>query len=266
MSGIVCISGIDSSGGAGISADIRVCTYMGIHCYPVITTITTQTHDRVVDVEPVPGEMIVSQLRAAMDFQNPGAIKIGLMNSPASIECVARILNEISIPILVDPVLGSSSGQELVTHDFASAFKKTMIPISTLLTPNIPEAEKLTGIKIEGDEEIKKACQLLHDIGAKYVLVKGGHRPGDVVVDTLFDGRDFRMFTGQRISGEFRGTGCAYSTLIACYLASGSGMVDAVSNAKIEIQKAISAAAFSGTGDNLILFGGRHHRGPEAKK
>lgn len=266
MSGIICISGLDSSGGAGISADIRACAYMGIHCYPVLTTITTQTHDRVVDLEPVSGNMISSQLRTAMDLQDPGAIKIGLLNSPKNIESVASILNETSIPIVIDPVLGSSSGQELVTHDFADAFKKTMIPLSTLLTPNIPEAEILTGIRIEGDEDIKKACQALHDMGAKHVLIKGGHGSGNAVMDFLYDGQDFKLFMARRIPGEFRGTGCAYSTLIACHLALGHEVPDAVSAAMDEMQKAISLANQSGREGHLILFDGQRHGGQEGDK
>ena len=188
----------------------------------------------------------------------PGAIKIGLLHSRKVIEAVVQSFQGMpAIPIVVDPVLVSSSSSSLIKEDFISTFKELMIPISTLLTPNIPEAEALTGLEIYTLDDVEEVCRQLHIMGASNILLKGGHLEGEEAVDILFDGNDFHKYPGKRISGSFRGTGCSYSTLIACYLGRGLGIQNAIEEAKDRLQMSIEHAVRMGLeGPNTLFLGG----------
>ncbi len=261
MKGIVCISGNDPSGGSGIAADIRASSYIGVPCFPVISIITSQTNDDVLDVSPAPS--LSQQLRAALDL-NPASIKIGLLHAPDTIRIVAhelKVLEEKSI--ILDTVFASSSGHSLVTEDFISTFIDTMIPLTTILTPNIPEAEALTGRDIHTQVDVEEACRQLHAMGASNILIKGGHLEGAEAMDTLFDGTMFHTFSGKRIPGKFRGTGCSYSTLIASLIGQGYDVKEAVAGAKEHLQAAIEQAACSSQADHHMLFLGGSKGGGE---
>ena len=258
MAGIICISGNDPSGGSGIAVDIRASSSIGTHCFPVISSIASQTHDGVLNIEPVPPNAILSQIKAALTM-GPGAMKIGLLHSHEVVGAVVESLKGMpDIPIVVDPVLSSSSAFSLVKEDLLPAFKGSVIPISTLLTPNIPEAETLTGSKIQDQHDIEEACWKLNIMGADHVLLKGGHLEGEEVIDTLFDGNEFHRYPGKRVPGSFRGTGCSYSTLIACYLSRGLGVKAAIAEARAQLQLAIVQAAERGQsmeGPHILFLG-----------
>ncbi len=243
MSGIMCISGNDPSGGSGIAADIRASSSIGTHCHPVISSITSQTHEDVMGIESVSSNILRSQIKAALAM-DPGAIKIGLLHTTRVMDVVIQSIGESpGIPVVVDPVFASSSTFPLVEDGLIPAFKALMIPISTIITPNIPEAEALTGLNIRTHEDIQEACNLLYAMGASNVLVKGGHMKDEEVIDTLFDGTEFHYFSGRRIPGSFRGTGCAYSTLIACNLARGFKAKFSIAMARNVLQTAMEDIA-----------------------
>ncbi len=252
MKGIICISGMDPSGGSGIAADIRASSYIGVPCFPVISSIASQTNDDVLDIQPAPS--LSRQLRAAL-ASDPAAIKIGLLHAPDTIRIVAHELKKMKgKPIVLDTVFASSSGHSLVTEDLISTFIDTMIPLATILTPNIPEAEALTGLDIHTQDDVEEACRQLHTMGASNIIMKGGHLEGAEALDTLFDGTLFYTFSGKRISGKFRGTGCSYSTLITSLMGQGTNVKEAVAGAKERLQAAIERAAGSGQSAHHMLF------------
>ena len=268
MPGIVCISGSDPSGGSGIAADIRASSSIGIHCYPVISSITSQTHDGVMDIEPVSPNIIRSQMKAALAM-GPGAIKIGLLHSTEVMDAVIQSLEGMpDISIVVDPVFGSSSDFSLIKEDLIPAFKRSIIPISTILTPNIPEAEALTGMNIRTYEDIQEACDRLYTMGASNVLVKGGHMKDEEVIATLFDGTEYHYISGNRVPGSFRGTGCSYSTLIACNLAKGFKAKFSIAMARNSLQIAIERfkSAENNGEEHHILFLGEPKAGSKGDR
>lgn len=235
------IAGSDSSGGAGIQADIKSMSANGVFAMSVITAITAQNTQGVIDIEDVSPKMIESQIKAIFDDIEVDAIKIGMVSKIESIKAIAKALEEVDSlpPVVLDPVMVSKSGCNLLSVDAKETLIKELFPLATLITPNLPEAEEILGIKITNVEEMERACKELRKLGVNYVLVKGGHLDGDAT-DVLYDGEKFIYLRHERLNNKHtHGTGCTLSSAIAAGLAKGMGIEEAVKEGKRYVTVAI---------------------------
>ncbi len=235
---ILIIAGLDPTGGAGISADIRAVSAMGAVVAPVISAIANQGHREGVAVHPVDEADFAEALDSALTA-DPQAVKIGMAGNARTIEVIADRLAPLSerIPIVLDPVLRSSSGMELADLDATEALIERLFPIAALVTPNLDEAGRFASMRIASLEDILSAGARIAGATAA-VLIKGGHSAG-IPIDYLFQREEVREFQSERVPGEFRGTGCALASLIACGLARGEALPRAVSSAKARLTAAL---------------------------
>jgi len=234
------IAGSDSCGGAGIQADLKAFSAHGTYGMSVITAITAQNTQGVFDVQDIKPSVIEHQIEAIFDDIEVHAIKIGMVSRPQTIEIIAQTLKKYSLPpLVIDPVMISKSGYDLLQPEAKKALIEILLPMATLITPNLPEAEVIVGYKIDDLESMKRSAIDLHKLGCKYVLVKGGHLANDAT-DVLYDGSEFYIFEGKRFhTVNTHGTGCTISSAIAANLAKGLHVKDAVGLAKAYIEKAI---------------------------
>jgi hydroxymethylpyrimidine/phosphomethylpyrimidine kinase len=235
---VLVIAATDSSGGAGLTRDVRVLTDFSVDALCVITAVTAQSDTRVTAVHAVPPEVIRAQLEAAFDTRRIDAIKIGMLGTRASVETVAKSLPPAAgttIPVIVDPVLVSSSGGVLLDAQGRAALLLELLPRTTLLTPNVPEAAALLGEPSATDEAglIRQAERLL-GFGSRAILIKGGHSEGDSAVDLLIRGPEqfVERIGAKRLAATSRGTGCALASAIAAGLANAIPLGDACRAAK----------------------------------
>ena len=225
------IAGSDPSGGAGLQADLKTFHAFGVYGQAVVTLITVQNSVRVSRVEVLPAGLVAEQIAAVLEDIPPAAIKTGALGSPEIVRAVARAAAGFAAPLVVDPILLSTQGAPLLTDTDAI---RELLPYAALVTPNVPEAVALTSL---GDP--RQAARALYGMGARAVLIKGGHLAGDAV-DLYFDGRNFREFRSSRIETRHtHGTGCTYSAAIVASLALGLTMEDAIARAKRFITEAI---------------------------
>ncbi|WP_341501237.1 bifunctional hydroxymethylpyrimidine kinase/phosphomethylpyrimidine kinase [Gallaecimonas sp. GXIMD4217] len=240
---VLFIGGSDPSGGAGIQADLKSCQALGGHGMAAITAITVQSTQGVSHVEPLAADLVTAQIKAVLDDIRPRAIKVGMLGSGAIATALAEVLPG-DIPVVLDPVLKSSSGASLLDGPGRAALDG-LLPRLALLTPNIPEAQALVGKKLEGDElmgALKAALPCP-------VLLKGGHGGGAWLVDRLWDGRrGYRLEARKRNSNQTHGTGCTLAAAIATCLAKGHGLPLAVTLAHQYLQGAIARAAHAPLG------------------
>jgi len=251
---VLTIAGSDSGGGAGIQADLKTITLLGSYGASVITALTAQNTLGVSGIHPVPAEFVAEQLDAVLADIPVDVIKTGMLFSPEIIKTVAeRLLFFRQRILIVDPVMIAKGGADLIGREALAAMREHLLPITYLLTPNIPEAEALAGIRIVTIEEMQESAQTLHRMGARNILVKGGHSCGEESVDLLYDGRSFTRFASQRIdSMNTHGTGCTLSSAIATFLAQGVPLPEAVQKAKKFIFDAIRLAESLGSGHGPV--------------
>jgi hydroxymethylpyrimidine/phosphomethylpyrimidine kinase len=246
------IAGSDSGGGAGIQADLKTFSALGCFGMSAVTALTAQNTRVVTGIFPAPPEFIGQQIDAVMEDIGADAVKIGMLHSPEVIQIVARKLTEWHCPnIVVDPVMISKSGDKLLRDDAVQALKAYLLPLATLITPNLPEASVLLGRPVETRAEMDQAARDLADIGAANVLVKGGHLTGDDSCDLLYQHKNTTLteFFGKRIdTPNSHGTGCTLSSAIAANLAKGIELETAVKNAKAYLTGALFAGAAYQTG------------------
>lgn len=238
------IAGSDSGGGAGLQADIRTMAALGCMPSSVVTAVTAQNTRGVESVSVVAPEMITAQLRAVMDDIRPLYVKTGMLPTAGAIHGVAAVLREYAFRQLVtDPILFSSSGTALMTPDAVQVFLDELLPLVTLLTPNIPEASALTGVRIRSEQDCTEAAHLLMRRGVRAVLIKGGHSVFDEgCTDRLYAGLSDEMdvFTAPRVSTRnSHGTGCVLSSAITAFLARGESVREAVAHAKAFLTEAL---------------------------
>ncbi|WP_340104547.1 bifunctional hydroxymethylpyrimidine kinase/phosphomethylpyrimidine kinase [Rhodohalobacter sp. 8-1] len=251
---VLTIAGSDSGGGAGIQADLKTFSALGCYGMSVITALTAQNTETVAGIQAAEPEFVVQQIDAVLDDIGTDAIKIGMLFSAEIIEAVAERLKAYkSDSIVLDPVMISKSGAQLLKEDAVETMVEQLFPIALLITPNIPEAEKLTGIDIGTEDDMKRAAEILFDTGAQNVLIKGGHMNGDQSKDMLFCNRDGKtdtyVFASKRINTKnTHGTGCTYSSAIASYLAHDCDLENAVKFAKQYVKGAIEEGASYKTG------------------
>jgi hydroxymethylpyrimidine/phosphomethylpyrimidine kinase len=248
MKKVLTIAGSDSCGGAGIQADLKAMSALGVYGMSVITAITAQNTIGVQKVMEVTDELIEAQIRSIFDDINVDAVKIGMVSNSKTIGIIKKLLKEYEVKnIVLDPVMISKSGYFLLKPEAQEAIKD-LISIADLVTPNIPEAEVLTGMKIEDAEQMKKAALKIRELGAKNILIKGGHRCNDAN-DILLYGDNFITLEGFRIeTNNTHGTGCTLSSAIASHLSKGHSVEEAVSLSKKYITTAIQNSFSIGHG------------------
>lgn len=242
------IAGSDPSGGAGIQADLKTFQRFGVYGAAVVTLITVQNTQAVLRVETLAPDLVAEQIRAVLCDIAPAAAKTGALGTAGVIEAVAEMAASFTFPLVVDPVMISKHGVRLISVDAEQILKKRLLPHALLLTPNIPEAEALTGMTIRCEEDMSRAAGCLLDLGSKAVLIKGGHLDGDPVDVLCWNGPP-RSFSGMRVrSPHTHGTGCTLSAAITAGLAHGKNLPDAISEAKQFVQRAIEQAPGLGHG------------------
>lgn len=243
------IAGSDSGGGAGVQADLKSFAAMGVYGVSVLTAITAQNTVEVTDVMELPVSLIESQIDAVVADIGTDAVKTGMLSSAAIIEAVVGKIKEYGFAnLVVDPVMVAKSGDKLLQDDAVQVLRDMLVPLAMLVTPNIPEAEVLTRSSISNVDEAQEAAVAIVGMGAKAVVVKGGHLLGPAS-DIFYDGEEFRVFTTQRISStSTHGTGCTFASATAAGLARGLSLRDSVSQAKKYVTEAIRSAYPMGRG------------------
>jgi len=243
------IAGSDSGGGAGIQADLKTFTAFGVYGMTVITSVTAQNTLGVLDIHDLPAAFVARQLEAVLSDLPVDAAKTGMLSTAGIIRTVGAQLRERNIKnLVVDPVMVAKSGHRLLQEEALQALREELLPAASVLTPNLPEAEVLTGLKISGPEEMRRAAEMIHALGPASVLIKGGHLEGRAV-DILFDGSEFIELPADRVDTRHtHGTGCTLSAAIAALLAQEQKIAEAVMAAKDFITRAIQTAPGLGHG------------------
>ena len=255
MKKVLSIAGSDCSGGAGIQADLKTFSAHGVYGMSVIVSVVAENTSRVIDIQDITPDIIEKQIDAVFEDIEVDAVKIGMLSTEASMKTVAKKLEQYKPKnVVIDPVMYAKNGCPLMNPSSIDTLIKEVLPYADVLTPNIPEAEKISNIRISKVEDMKAAAQLIYNMGCRNVLVKGGHALG-AALDILYDGRDFHYFKSQRIDTKnTHGTGCTFSSAITSNLALGMNMYDAVAKAKKYITGAIEHSLNIGKG-----HGPTHH-------
>ncbi|MHC4939421.1 MAG: bifunctional hydroxymethylpyrimidine kinase/phosphomethylpyrimidine kinase [Planctomycetota bacterium] len=248
------IAGSDPSGGAGIQGDLKTFTRHGVYGMAAITALTVQNTQGVRGVHDVPPAFVAAQLDAIFDDMPVHAAKTGMVSVVPTIEAIAEVLvRRGAPPLVVDPVMVATSGDPLVADEAVEAMVRRLFPLAALVTPNLPEAERLCGFAIESPSHMERAAQALVARGARAVLIKGGHLEGDEIVDLLYFRDTFHEFRGARIDTvHSHGTGCAMAASIAAGLALGESMPEAVERSREFVRRGLEEAVVLGKGTNPL--------------
>jgi hydroxymethylpyrimidine/phosphomethylpyrimidine kinase len=239
---VLAIAGSDPSGGAGVQADLKTIADQGLTGISAITAITAQDDEQVLSIHPTPADVLTQQLATAVTGKEIGAVKIGMVATKANARAIEWFLKRTDVEhVVIDPILHSSSGTPLMDADALPFYRQHLLPLATVITPNIPEASALAGMQVASLDSMRKAAEAIYNDTLKLrdkihkplaVIVKGGHLSGDAI-DVLFDGEKYHSFTAPRITGrQPRGTGCRFASAIAANLAKGEPLLDAVGRAK----------------------------------
>lgn len=260
MKCVLTIAGSDSGGGAGIQADMKTFAALGLFGTSAITAITAQNTMGVTAIHEVPIAMVVAQIDAVVTDMRPEAVKVGMLASAAIVEVVADALRRHWLQnVVVDPVMVAKSGDRLLQPDAVDALIRLLLPLATVLTPNLPEAEVLLGRPVATLAEQEAAARDIAALGPLTVVVKGGHSKGEPV-DVLFSAGEVRRYTARRIATRStHGTGCTFSSAIAGYLALGLPVAEAVGAAKRYLTGAIEHAPGLGSGHGPVNHGWQQH-------
>ncbi len=246
---VLIIAGSDSGGGAGIQADIKTVTALGGYAATAVTAITVQNTLGVTGVHPIPLDVVAAQARAVLNDIGADALKTGMLGDTAAVETVAAILDLTPAPAVVDPVMVAKGGASLLTAGAVGAVQRLMVPRAALLTPNAPEAEALTGQAIATPDDLRRAGEALLAMGARAVLMKGGHLEGERVTDVLMTPAGETMFEAERQhTRHTHGTGCTLASACATGLAQGLPLPEAVARAWAYVQEAMARAPGFGQG------------------
>ncbi|MFB5661798.1 bifunctional hydroxymethylpyrimidine kinase/phosphomethylpyrimidine kinase [Alteribacillus sp. HJP-4] len=250
---VLSIAGTDPSGGAGIHADLKTfqeCTAYGM---AAVTTVVAQNTEGVRDVWHVPVEMVEKQIRSVFEDIRPSAVKTGMIATPEMMKRIAAILKEEKVDIVIDPVMVATSGDSLMEKETAQIMKEQLLPLAAVVTPNLEEAEKLTGLTINSENSAKEAAKILvEEFGCRASVVKGGHLHGKAT-DILYTNGEFRIFRASRSNTKnTHGTGCTFSAAIAAKLARGHTVYQAVEESKDFISKAIKDTLGLGKGSGPV--------------
>jgi hydroxymethylpyrimidine/phosphomethylpyrimidine kinase len=258
---VLAIAGSDSGGGAGIQADLKTMLALGVHGMTVICAVTAQNSVGVQGYWELPPEAVAAQLDSVLGDIGAQAIKTGMLASALLVGTVCDALAEVAAPVVVDPVAVSKHGDSLISDGTLEAVRERLLPLATVVTPNLLEAELLTGMQITDEAQMLAAARMINAMGPQWVLVKGGHLPGNPV-DLLFDGEHVIRYRGQRITSvHTHGTGCTLASAIASRLAFGDDVPTAVRSAKEYVTGAIAAGFPLGAGIGPVDHGWRLRAG-----
>ena len=248
---LLIIAGSDSGGGAGLQADIKTACAFDVYAMTAVTAVTAQETTGVHAIHAIPASLVREQIACCLSDIGADAIKIGMLGSAATVQLVAEVLERSArnLPIVLDPVLASSSGTPLLESDAVATLKERLFPLVALVTPNTPEAEVLTGVPIHNSADMQKAGERFRALGASAALVTGGHAKGDPVEDVLVWEQGARSFSSSRIKGRnTHGTGCTLATGIACGFAAGFNVIESIQRARGFVQQSIRTAPGLGSG------------------
>jgi hydroxymethylpyrimidine/phosphomethylpyrimidine kinase len=249
------VAGSDPSGGAGLQADLKTFHQFGVYGEAVVTLVTVQNSVRFSRVEVLDAGLVADQIAAVLEDMPPAAAKTGALGSAEIVRAVARAFEHSSFPLVVDPVLIGKHGLRLLAETAIAVVRDELMPRAALFTPNIPEAEAIAGLSIRAPEDMRSAAARLVTMGARAVLLKGGHLAGEAA-DLLYDGAHWFEFPAPRLATmHTHGTGCTYSAAIAACLARGESLPDAVARAKRFIHEAIRTNPGLGRGSGPV----NHH-------
>ena len=250
------IAASDSSAGAGVQVDLAVFRELGVYGVCAVTNVTAQDSAGVRKVCTVPPRIVAAQIDAVTRDFPVAACKVGMLYSPQIVSAVAERIRRREIPnVVLDPVMSSKRGDVLLTEPAIKRVQRWLLPLAALVTPNLDEAARLTGIEVRDIEEAREAAQALVEMGACAALVKGGHAKGEPV-DVLFDGESFHEFAGKRIDKMMHGTGCVLSAAIAARLALGDDLVAAITFAREYVERAIERSVALGKSKVTLFVGG----------
>ncbi len=258
VSRVLAIGGSDPSGGAGVQADIKTIAALGGYAMAALSAITVQNTLGVRSVQVLAPELVRAQIQAVREDIGMDAVKTGMLGNAFVAAAVADALTGVAAPLIIDPVLAATSGAALVDEDGLSVLRERLVPMAALVTPNIPEAEALTGMAISSLEQRRAAAGALLELGAGAVLITGGHDQGEALVDFLLWPKGEAVLHGKRIETRHtHGTGCTLASAIATYLAQGLELLDAVRLARQYVHGAIQNAPGLGAGHGPLAHGWR---------
>lgn len=255
---VLVVAGSDSSGGAGIQADIKTVTALGGYAASAVTVVTAQNTKGVHAVHDIPAALVAKQIEAVMTDIGADCIKIGMVHSIAIIEAVAGAIAEFApkVPVVVDPLKFAKGGERLLKAGALDALKRSLLVGAAVVTPNIPEAKALTGMSIRDLDDMKHAAEMVHTLGPKTVLLTGGHMHGDVISDVLHDELGGEVYESPRIhTPHTHGTGCTLASAIATGIAQGMPVRFAIERARAYVRDAILSAPGFGEGAGPINHG-----------
>jgi len=244
------IAGSDSSGGAGIQADLKTFAALGVYGTSAITAVTAQNTTGVTRALPLPADLVTAQIEAVAADIVLHAAKTGMLATAAIVEAVAAAIEALDLPmVVVDPVMLAKSGDRLLDDDGVKMLCVELLPLATVVTPNLPEAEALSGRPVASMDDAREAARRIHGMGSSAVIVKGGHGHGDEIVDLLFDGERFTEFRTPRVQTRHtHGTGCTFASAVAAYLAHGHSLADATARAQSYVAGAVRHGLAIGKG------------------
>ncbi|MEQ1867099.1 MAG: bifunctional hydroxymethylpyrimidine kinase/phosphomethylpyrimidine kinase [Micropepsaceae bacterium] len=246
---VLIVAGSDSGGGAGIQADIKTVTALGAYAATAVTAVTVQNTKGVSAIHPIPLDIVSGQIKAVLDDIGADAIKTGMLATAAVIETVMAALRGNTAPLIVDPVMVAKGGAVLLESDAVAALKRHVLPRATLITPNLPEAEALTGRTIATPQAMRDALKHLLDLGPKSVLLKGGHLPGDEIVDIYASTDGTQEWHDKRLATRHtHGTGCTLASAVATGFAQAMSAVDSITRARRYVRCALETAPGLGHG------------------
>jgi hydroxymethylpyrimidine/phosphomethylpyrimidine kinase len=256
MRAVLTIAGSDSSAGAGMQADLKTFAALGVYGASAVTAVTAQNTLGVEEVFTLPPDVVRAQIECIVQDMSVSAVKTGMLSTAEIVRVVAEIIGRLPHPnLVVDPVMTATNGarRTLLAPDAVSTLKTHLLRIASVVTPNVAEATTLSGIGVTSAASAREAAQRIFDLGAKAVVVKGGHLEGEHAVDVLFDGRTFTEFSAPRFSGSsIHGTGCTFASAIAAGLALGDDLAAAVERAKRYVTGAIEHAIPVGRGARVL--------------
>ena len=254
MKTVLTVAGSDSGGGAGIQADLRTFAAHGVHGLSAVTAVTAQNTTGVTLVHPVPPEVVVAQIEAVAADIRIDAVKTGMLSSAEVVEAVATSLARLRVAFLVvDPVLRASTGRALLADDALEALRRRLLPLAYCVTPNLEEAARLSGVPIRSDPDAREAARRIADLGPRTVVVTGGHRPTEEIVDLVLDGGTFVELRHPRVrASTTHGTGCTYSAALAAGLAQTRTLEDAARDAADFVAASIRRGVPLGAGPGPV--------------
>ncbi|MCG0276963.1 MAG: bifunctional hydroxymethylpyrimidine kinase/phosphomethylpyrimidine kinase [Thermanaeromonas sp.] len=253
------IAGSDSGGGAGLQADLKTFAALKVYGTSVVTSVTAQNTLGVQGSYDLPADFVARQLDSVLGDIGADAVKTGMLANAEIVSTVAAKLKEYGVTrLVVDPVMVAKSGHFLLTPEAREVLKKELFPLALVVTPNIDEAEALTGLSIQSEKDMVEAARQIREWGPKFVVVKGGHLAGEEALDILFDGKEVLRFSSPRLTtSSIHGTGCTFAAAITAFLARGWEVPEAVEKAKEYVRQAMLAGRPVGAG-----YGCLHHLAP----